>query len=115
MAHIKQARLLPRPQMALNMAQIGVLQRHREPGKRHHLGALCNMQLIELGLAQRLRGQDARGISHAIDWETSRRVPWSAESVRRNKLARGSSQSAIDADRGAGSNWSCSEQVKASS
>ena len=54
MAHIKQTSLLPRPLMALNMAQVRILQRHRVPRKRHHPSPACHMQIIQLRLLRRL-------------------------------------------------------------
>lgn len=52
-ANIKQTRLLPRPLMTLNMAEVRILQRHRVPRKRHHASPPRNMQIIQLRL---LRG-----------------------------------------------------------
>lgn len=55
MAHVEQARLLSRPLVALNMAEIGVLEGHRVPRKGHHFCTFGNMQVIELCLSQRAR------------------------------------------------------------
>lgn len=60
MANIKQTRLLPRPVMTINMAQIRILQRHRKPRKRNHPRTMRNMQIIQLCLASCLRRRKAR-------------------------------------------------------
>lgn len=51
MAHVKQAGLFSRPHVALDMAEIGILEGHGEPRKGHHFGTLCNVQIIELSLS----------------------------------------------------------------
>lgn len=63
MAHIKQTRLLSRPVVAQRMAEIRILQRHREPRKRNHPRAMSHMQIVELRLPCRL-GSWRRGIPH---------------------------------------------------
>lgn len=54
MAHIKQTSLLSGPVVALQMAEIGVLQRHGEPREGDHFAPPRNMQVIKLRPAQRV-------------------------------------------------------------
>ena len=64
MADIKQTRLLPRPMVTFNMAEIRILQRHREPRKRHHAPSMSHMQIIELRLPRGLCLHRRRRIPH---------------------------------------------------
>lgn len=52
MAHIKQAGLFPGPFVALNVAEIGVLEGHGEAREGDHFGTPSNMEVIELCLSQ---------------------------------------------------------------
>jgi hypothetical protein len=50
--------------VAFHMAQVGILERHGEAGERHHLGAMCLMEVKKLGLAQGT--SRARGITDSL-------------------------------------------------
>lgn len=53
-ADVEETGLLARPQVAFHMAHVGIHQRHVKARERDHLGPTLHMQVIELGLAQRL-------------------------------------------------------------
>lgn len=48
MAHIKQTGLLSRPFVTLDVAQVGILQRHGIPRERDHFALVLNMKVIKL-------------------------------------------------------------------
>lgn len=110
MANIKQTRLLPRPVMTLNMTQIRILQRHREPRKRNHPRTMRNMQIIQLRLPRCLRRRKARLQLRERRPESSYR----ASSGGRAE-AEGLSRAIGDDRSGLGGQRSCAQKADASS
>lgn len=118
MAHIKQARLLSRPVVTRRMAEIRILQRHREPRKRNHPRTMGHMQIVELRLPCRLRRSWRRGIP---DMALRQRCPGSKPGNRASsgraerELSRKQTRAIDDGGSGLGGQRLGSQKANASS
>jgi hypothetical protein len=83
MSDVEQARLLARPVVRVDDAQVAVLHRHRIAAKWHKLGAMLAVQLIQARLAQLLFWRLCRGISGVL-------LLWSRVLAGCRRLTRGS-------------------------